>query len=154
VGHLVGVSVDKDGFFNELHPKLAPVSTAAEGVFLAGCAQGVKDIPDTVAQASAAASKAIGLLAQGEVEIDPIKAYVTEERCSGCGECVLTCPYSAISLSASTARAEVNVALCKGCGTCVGACVSHAIDVSHFEDEQLMAELVGIMNRPGEFVVV
>jgi heterodisulfide reductase subunit A len=154
VGHLVGVSVGKDGFFNELHPKLAPVSTAAAGVFLAGCAQGVKDIPDTVAQASAAASKVIGLLAQGEVEIDPIKAYVTEERCSGCGECVLTCPYSAISLSATTGRAEVNVALCKGCGTCVGACVSHAIDVSHFEDEQLMAELMGIMNRPGEFVLV
>ena len=154
LGHLVGVSVGKDGFFNELHPKLAPVSTAADGVFLAGCAQGVKDIPDTVAQASAAASKVIGLLAQGEVEIDPVKAYVTEERCSGCGECVLTCPYNAISLDASSGHANVNAALCKGCGTCVGACVSHAIDVSHFEDEQLMAELVGIMNRPGEFVLV
>jgi len=152
LGHLVGVSVGKDGFFNELHPKLAPVSTAADGVFLAGCAQGVKDIPDTVAQASAAASKVIGLLAKGEVEIDPIRAHVTEERCSGCGECVLTCPYNAISLKNS--HAEVNVALCKGCGTCVGACVSHAIDVSHFEDGQLMAELVGMMNRPGEWVVV
>jgi heterodisulfide reductase subunit A2 len=152
LGHLVGVSVDKDGFFNELHPKLAPVSTAAEGVFLAGCAQGVKDIPDTVAQASAAASKVIGLLAKREIEMDPVKAYVTEERCSGCGECVLTCPYSAISLV--DGHASVNLALCKGCGTCVGTCVSHAIDVTHFEDQQLMAELVGIMQRPGEFVLV
>ncbi len=152
VGQLVGVSVGKDGFFNELHPKLAPVNTSADGVFLAGCAQGVKDIPDTVAQASAAASKVIGLLAQGEVEIDPVTAHVIDERCSGCGECVLTCPYSAIALADGCA--EVNEALCKGCGTCVGACVSHAIDVSHFEDEQLMAELVGMMNRPGELVLV
>ena len=152
LGHLVGVSVGKDGFFNELHPKLAPVNTAADGVFLAGCAQGVKDIPDTVAQASAAASKAIGLLAKGEVDIDPIKAQVTVERCSGCGECILTCPYNAISLV--DGNAEVNSALCKGCGTCVGACVSHAIEVNHFSDEQLMAELLGIMNRPGEFVLV
>jgi heterodisulfide reductase subunit A len=152
LGHLVGVSVDKDGFFNELHPKLAPVNTAAEGIFLAGCAQGVKDIPDTVAQASAAASKVIGLLARKEIEMDPVKAHVTEERCSGCGECVLTCPYSAISLV--DGRASVNVALCKGCGTCVGTCVSHAIDVTQFQDEQLMAELMGIMQRPGEFVLV
>jgi len=151
VGQLVGVSVGKDGFFNELHPKLAPVNTAAEGVFLAGCAQGVKDIPDTVAQASAAASKVVGLLAKGEVELDPVKAHVTVERCSGCGECVWTCPYDAISLVDGCA--EVNVALCKGCGTCVGSCVSHAIDVSHFEDEQLMAELAGMMNRPGEWVL-
>jgi heterodisulfide reductase subunit A len=154
LGQMAGVSVGKDGFFNELHPKLAPVSTASDGVFLAGCAQGVKDIPDSVAQASAAASKVIGLLSKGKVEIDPIKAYVMEERCSGCGECVLTCPYNAISLHATKGCAEVNAALCKGCGTCAGACVSHAIDISHFEDGQLMAELVGMLNRPGEFVLV
>jgi heterodisulfide reductase subunit A len=147
-----GVSVGKDGFFNELHPKLAPVNTAADGVFVAGCAQGVKDIPDTVAQASAAASKVIGLLAKGEVQIDPIKASVDEARCSGCGECVMTCPYSAITLV--DGHASVNAALCKGCGTCVGACVSHAIGVAHFEDEQLMAEVLGMMNRPGELVLV
>ena len=154
LGQMAGVSVGKDGFFTELHPKLAPVSTASDGVFLAGCAQGAKDIPDSVAQASAAASKVVGLLSKDKVEIDPIKAHVIEERCSGCGECVLTCPYNAISLHATKGCAEVNVALCKGCGTCSGACVSHAIDISHFEDGQLMAELVGMLNRPGEFVLV
>ena len=96
LGKLFGVSVDKDGFFAEAHPKLKPVDTTTAGVFLAGCCQSPKDIPDTVAQASAARSKAIGLLGQGEIDIDPTVAEVDRDKCSGCGECILACPYNAI----------------------------------------------------------
>jgi heterodisulfide reductase subunit A len=145
VGKLFGVSVDKDGFFSEAHPKLKPVDTTTAGVFLAGCCQSPKDIPDTVAQASAAASKTIGLLARGEIDIDPAIAEVDREKCSGCGECILSCPYNAIERVEG--KAQVNVALCKGCGTCVGACLAKAITGHHFTDEELIAQIEGIFER-------
>ena len=145
LSRLFGVSVDKDGFFAEAHPKLRPVSTNTDGIFLAGCCQSPKDIPDTVAQASGAASQAIVLLNRGEVEIEPTVAEVIEDRCSGCGECVLVCPYRAIELVED--KAKVNAALCKGCGTCAGACLAKAIIAHHFTDEELVAELTGIFER-------
>jgi heterodisulfide reductase subunit A len=145
VGKLFGVSVDKDGFFSEAHPKLKPVDTTTAGVFLAGCCQSPKDIPDTVAQASAAASKTIGLLARGEIDIDPAIAEVDREKCSGCGECILSCPYNAIERVEG--KAQVNVALCKGCGTCVGACLAKAITAHHFTDEELIAQIEGMFER-------
>jgi heterodisulfide reductase subunit A len=150
LGKLFGVTVDKDGFFAEEHPKLKPVDTTTAGVFLAGCCQSPKDIPDTVAQASAAAAKAIGLLARKEINIDPTIAEVDPEKCSGCGECLLACPYNAIERvqdKDGRAHAQVNVALCKGCGTCVGACLAKAITGHHFTDEELVAQIEGIFER-------
>jgi heterodisulfide reductase subunit A len=144
IARLFSVSQGKEGFFTEAHPKLRPVDTTTDGVFLAGCCQGPKDIPDTVAQASAAASRALILLSQGEVEIEPVTAEVIAERCSGCGECVLSCAYSAITVE--DGKAVVNAALCKGCGTCAGACLAKAIVLHHFTDEELVAELEGIFS--------
>ncbi len=148
LGKLFGVSGDKDGFFAEAHPKLRPVDTTTAGVFLAGCCQSPKDIPDTVAQASAAASKTIGLLARGEIDIDPTVAEVDRDKCSGCGECILACPYTAIERVEG--KAQVNVALCKGCGTCVGACLAKAITGHHFTDQELIAQIEGIFERDPE----
>ena len=145
IGKMFGVSVGKDGFFTEAHPKLKPVDTTTAGVFLAGCAQGPRDIPDTVAQASGAASRALILLNQGEVEIEPTVAEVIRERCSGCGECILACPFNAIERV--DGKAQVNIALCKGCGTCVGACLAKAIIGHHFTDDELIAQVEGIFER-------
>ena len=145
VGKLFGVSVGKDGFFTEAHPKLKPVDTTTAGVFLAGTCQGPKDIPDTVAQASGAAARAMVLLGQGEIDIDPTVAEVDPAKCSGCGECILACPYDAIERVEG--KAQVNVALCKGCGTCVAACLAKAITGHHFTDEELVAQIEGIFER-------
>jgi heterodisulfide reductase subunit A2 len=145
LGKLFGVTVDKDGFFAEEHPKLKPVDTTTAGVFLAGACQSPKDIPDTVAQASAAASKVLGLLSKREIPIDPAVAEVDRDKCSGCGECILACPYKAIERVEG--KAQVNIALCKGCGTCVGACLAKAITAHHFTDEELIAQIEGIFER-------
>lgn len=143
LGQLLGISRDKDGWFAEAHPKLRPVDSNTDGIFLAGCAQFPKDIPDAVAQASGAASQVVRLLNRGEVSIDPAVAEVIEERCSGCGECVLVCPYSAIQIVDE--HAWVNPTLCKGCGTCAAACLAKAIHANHFTDEELVAEVVGVL---------
>jgi heterodisulfide reductase subunit A2 len=145
LGRLFGVTLDKDGFFAEEHPKLKPVDTTTGGVFLAGACQSPKDIPDTVAQASAAASKVLGLLSRREIEIDPAVAEVDRDKCSGCGECILACPYKAIERVEG--KAQVNIALCKGCGTCVGACLAKAITAHHFTDQEIVAEIEGIFER-------
>jgi heterodisulfide reductase subunit A len=151
VGKLFGVSTGKDGFFTEAHPKLRPVDTMTDGVFLTGCCQGPKDIPDSVAQASGAAAKAIVLLSKDEIEVDPTVAEVIREKCSGCGECILACPYNAIERVEG--KAQVNVTLCKGCGTCVGACLAKAIIGHHFTDEELVAQIEGIFERDPEPVL-
>jgi heterodisulfide reductase subunit A len=148
LGKLFGVSVDKDGFFAEEHPKLKPVDTTTAGVFLAGCCQSPKDVPDTVSQASAAAAKVAGLLSKREIDIDPTVAEVDRDKCSGCGECILVCPYHAIERVEG--KAQVNAALCKGCGTCVGACLAKAITGYHFTDEELVAQIAGIFERDPE----
>ena len=145
VRRLFSISKSPDGFFLERHPKLDPTSTATDGVFIAGCAQGPKDIPDTVAQASSAAARILSVLAKGEVEIDPVRAMVQEEYCSGCKICNNLCPYSAIEFLAEKKVSHVNEALCKGCGTCVAACPSSAMTGHGFTDAQILAELDGIM---------
>jgi heterodisulfide reductase subunit A2 len=134
-----------DGWFLERHPKLAPVSTFTDGVFLAGCCQGPKDIPDSVAQAGAAAAEAMALIDAGRIELEPNTAYIREEDCSGCKTCVPLCPYTAISYSEDTKKAKINEVLCKGCGTCVAACPSGAIGQNLFEDDQIFEEIEGVL---------
>jgi heterodisulfide reductase subunit A len=136
-----------DGFFLERHPKLAPVSTFTDGVFLAGCCQGPKDIPDTVAQAGAAAAEAMALIDAGYVEMEPNTAHVNEEVCAGCKTCITMCPYHAVSFIRETQTSRVNEALCKGCGTCVAACPSGAIKQNLFQDEEIFEEIEGILTN-------
>ena len=135
-----------DGFFLERHPKLAPVSTFTDGVFLAGCCQGPKDIPDTVAQAGAAAAEAMALIDAGYVEMEPNTAHVDEVVCAGCKTCITMCPYHAVSFIKETRTSRVNEVLCKGCGTCVAACPSGAIRQNLFQDEEIFEEIEGLMN--------
>jgi len=143
VSALFGLSRTADGWFAESHPKLKPVETNTDGVFLAGCAQGPKDVPDTVGHAGAAAAAVLGLLNRGEVTISPATAEVNRTRCVGCGDCLLVCPYTAIARV--DGKAQINAALCKGCGTCVATCPSGAIEAWHFTDEQIIAQIEGVL---------
>jgi len=145
VGRLFGVSRSADGFFLERHPKLDPVATTTDGVFIAGCCQGPKDIPDTVAQASAAAARALANAVRGTVEIEPTTAVVDEEICGGCRTCNPLCPFGAISFVEEARVSRVNEALCKGCGVCAAACPSGAISARHFTTQQLLAEIEGAL---------
>jgi heterodisulfide reductase subunit A2 len=145
IAHLLGLSRSPDGFFLERHPKLDPFSTVNDGVYIAGCAQGPKDIPDSVAQASATAGRALSIISKGEVELDPIRAFINEDSCSGCRICNNLCPYGAIDFLEETKVSMVNDALCKGCGTCVAACPAGAITGKGFSDEQIYAELEGLL---------
>jgi heterodisulfide reductase subunit A len=142
---LLHISASGDGFLLERHPKLDPVGTASDGIYIAGCAQGPKDIPDTVAQASAAASKMLGWMARGEMTIDPIKAEIQEELCGGCRVCNALCPYNAISWVEDKKVARIEEALCKGCGICVAACPASAIAGAGFTDQQIYAEIGGLL---------
>jgi len=134
-----------DGFFLEKHPKLEPVATVTDGVFVVGCAQGPKDVPDTVAQASAGAAEALSLIDRGTVEVEAATAVVAEELCSGCRVCPPLCPYNAITFDEEKKVAEINDVLCKGCGVCVAACPAAAITGRHFTDKQIFAEIEGLL---------
>jgi len=145
VRRLFNISCATEGFFLERHPKLAPVNTFTDGIFLAGCCQGPRDIPDTVAQAGAAAAEALALIDAGSVEVEPNTAYVLEEVCSGCRTCVPLCPYNAISFDLQKNRAQIHPVLCKGCGTCVAACPTGSIRQHLFEDEEIFEEIEGVL---------
>ena len=145
VRRLFNMSCGSEGFFLERHPKLAPVNTFTDGIFLAGACQGPKDIPDTVAQAGAAAAEAMLLIDKGYVEQEPNTAFVLESECSGCKSCVSLCPYNAISFDEITKKAKINEALCKGCGTCAGACPSGSIVQNLFEDSEIFSEIKGVL---------
>ncbi len=142
---LLHLTLSGDGFFLEAHPKLRPVDTFVNGIFIAGCCQGPKDIQDTVSQGSAAASRAATILSQEELEIDPLIAMVDEEVCTGCGICVEVCPYEARTLNERKRIAEVNDALCAGCGGCIAACPSNASTHKNFTKKQLMNMVDDIM---------
>ncbi len=145
VRRLFNISCSTEGFFLERHPKLAPVSTFTEGIFLAGCCQGPKDIPDSVAQAGAAAGEALALIDAGSIELEPNTAHVLAEACSGCKTCVPMCPYQAISFNETEKKAQINEVLCKGCGTCVAACPSGSIQQNLFEDDEIFEEIAGVL---------
>jgi heterodisulfide reductase subunit A len=143
VSQLFGISRSRDGFFMERHPKLAPVETTSEGIYLAGSCQSPKDIPDSVAQAGAAASAALSLMDQGVIALDPSIAEVNPLLCAGCGQCVSACPYLAIELDKNVAK--INGYLCKGCGTCAATCPNKAMSLIHYDDQQLVAEIIGVL---------
>ena len=145
VAQVFGISQSADRFFMEAHPKLRPVSTNVDGIFLAGCCQGPKDIPDTVAQASAAAAEAISLATQGEIEVEPITATIDPDLCAGCKLCMEICSYSAIDFLDAKGISMVNEALCKGCGACTAICPSKAARQNHFTQGQVLAEVEGMV---------
>jgi heterodisulfide reductase subunit A2 len=145
IARLLNLSTDKQGFFMERHPKLAPLATMSEGIFIAGVCQGPKDIPDTVAQALGAAAEALTIVVKDKMELEATTAMVNPAACSGCQNCVRVCPYGAPAFNYEKRVSEINEALCKGCGLCASVCPSSAIIARHFTNEQVLAEMEGLM---------
>jgi heterodisulfide reductase subunit A len=145
LARIFGISRSADGFFLERHPKLAPTSTLTEGIFLAGTCQGPKDIPDSVSSADAAAACALALIDRGVTEIEPYVAWIDEILCKGCQTCIDACPFSAISFDEERKVAVVEEVLCKGCGLCVIECPAHIPTLRHFKDDQILAEVEGVL---------
>lgn len=137
---------DSYGFLKEVHPKLRPVESATTGIFIAGAAHGPKDIPDTVAQASAAASKALGILTQEKLQHEPVVCTVDEDVCAACHVCESVCPYGAITVGEV---AEVNEVLCEGCGTCVAACPTGAASLRNYRNDQIIAMIRAALRAGG-----
>jgi len=144
---IFGISCSADGWYIEKHPKLDPVATMTEGIFIAGVVQGPKDIPASVAQGAAAAARVLGRIQQKEIALEPVRATIDAGKCSGCRVCNELCPYSAITFLADKGVSEVNPALCQGCGTCIAACPAGAISGTGFSDEQILAQLNGLLLR-------
>jgi heterodisulfide reductase subunit A len=136
-----------DNFFLETHPKLAPVNTATDGVFIAGCCEGAKDIPDTVAQASAAAAKALSLISKGKVTTQAAVSHVDETICHGCGRCEEICTFHAPTIISKNGGlvSSVNEALCKGCGACAVVCPTGAISIRHFNMQEIESLVDGLL---------
>ncbi len=145
VSRKFGISCNGSGFFTELHPKLDPVATMSKGIFIAGCAQGPKDIPASVVQGAAAAARVLGTIQQKSLDLEPVLAQVIDQKCSGCRICSNLCPFNAIGFDLERQISTINPALCQGCGTCVSACPSHAISGTQFSTEQILAQLHGLL---------
>ncbi len=154
VAQKFGISCSADDWFIERHPKLDPVATMTDGVFVAGACQGPKDIPASVAQGAAAAARVLSIIGQGEIEIEAATAIVDEITCVGCTQCVSSCPYQAIEFLTDKGKAHVIEALCKGCGTCVGTCLPKSISLRHFTDDQIVSEMIGAMQVMKSFQTV
>jgi len=144
VARIVNISQDKEGWFIESHPKLEPVATTTDGIFIAGTCVAPKDIPDTVAQARAAAARILARIAKEKIEVDALYSEVNENLCSGCRLCNTLCPYSAIEFLEDKKVSHIISALCKGCGVCVASCPSTAIKGRHFTDQQVLAQIDGL----------
>jgi heterodisulfide reductase subunit A2 len=152
---MLGLQLTSDGFFLEAHPKLAPVDSATRGVFYAGCAEGPKDIKETVTQASAAAARAIRLMHKGEIWTEPITSEVITAHCKACGKCAEVCPYNAITVDVKKKTpAVVNTAACAGCGTCAAECRFGAITMNHFTDRQILNQIDTLLDdTPAEKIL-
>lgn len=143
--HMFGISCSANGWFTEKHPKLDPVATMTEGIFIAGAATGPKDIPASVSQGSAAAARVLSYIERGQLALEPVRASVIQERCSGCRICNNLCPFNAILFHEDEMVSEINQALCQGCGTCVAACPAGAITGTGFSNEQVFAQIDGLL---------
>jgi len=147
VGKLFGIACGASGWYTERHPKLDPVATMTEGIYIAGCVQGPKDIPASVTQGAAAAARVLGKIRQGVISLEPVRASINETQCSGCRICNGLCPFNAITFIEDDKVSSINPALCQGCGTCVAACPAGAISGTGFSDQQIMAQIDGLLLR-------
>jgi len=156
VQEMLTLQKTSDGFYLEAHPKLQPVDAATRGIFFAGCAEGPKDIKESVTQASAAAARAMRLMNPGQLKVESITAEVDPEKCTSCGICVKVCPYNAISVDTRAKKpAVVTTAACSGCGTCSAECPADAIEMHHFTDAQIEAQVDAILEeKTDERIVV
>jgi len=149
VARLFSLSCRADGFLLEAHPKLAPVNTPTDGIFIAGCCAGPKDIPDTVAQASAAAAKALSLIGKGKVELEAAIAQIDDSLCQGCGRCEEVCDFHAAKVTNKNGIlvSTINETLCKGCGACGVVCPTGAISIKHFTRKQILSMVEALSER-------
>jgi heterodisulfide reductase subunit A len=145
VSQLFKLARSDDGFFMERHPKLGPVETGVDGVYLAGACQSPKDITEAVAHAKAAASAALIPMLRHQVKVESAVSNAIPEMCAGCGLCAANCPYGALAVDTRLGAIRVNPALCKGCGACSNICPSNAIKVEHFRPEQILAQIDGLL---------
>lgn len=148
---IMGLQLTPDGFYLEAHPKLQPVDAATRGIFYAGCAEGPKDIKESVTQASAAAVRAVRLMHKGEISSEPITSEIIVEKCKACGKCAEVCPYNAISVDVKNKKpAVVNSAACAGCGTCAAECHFDAITMNHYTDQQILGQVDAMLTTEPE----
>ncbi len=148
IQEMLALQKSADGFYLEAHPKLQPVDSATRGIFFAGCAEGPKDIRESVTQASASASRAMRLMAPGKLKVEAITAEVDPVECTSCGICATVCPYNAIQVETKAKiPAEVTIAACSGCGTCAAECPEGAIEMHHFTDRQIEAQIDAILEQ-------
>ena len=145
VARLVNISRDKDGWFIESHPKLDPVATTTDGIFIAGACSSPKGITESVAQARAAVARILARISQGEITVDAVYSEVQDRFCSGCRICNTVCPYGAIEYDAEKKKSLIISAVCKACGCCAVACPSGAIKARHFTDEQVYAQIEALL---------
>jgi heterodisulfide reductase subunit A len=157
IKQLLTLSTTEDGFFLESHPKLKPVDAPTQGVYFAGCAEGPKDVKDSVTQASAAAARAQIILNRPKIKLEPVVAWIDPELCNACGRCVRACPFHAITGgdAKQKIKAEVIEAMCQGCGTCAPECNFDAITINQFTDAQIEAQIdAALAHDPHERILV
>jgi heterodisulfide reductase subunit A len=145
VAHVANISRDRDGWFIESHPKLDPVATTTDGVFIAGACQAPKDVPEAVAQARAAVARILAKISRGEIAVDGVYSEVDERLCAGCRKCSSLCPYTAITFDEVKKRSVIVSAACKACGCCSAGCPCGAIQTRHFNDQQLYAQIEAVL---------
>jgi heterodisulfide reductase subunit A len=145
IARLVNISCDKDGWFIESHPKLDPVATTTDGVYIAGACQFPRDIPESVVQGRAAVARILAKVAQGKIDVDAVYSEVQDKLCSGCQTCNPVCPYGAIEYLGEKHLSHIISAVCKACGCCAAACPAGAIKVRHYTDEQIYGQIEGVL---------
>jgi heterodisulfide reductase subunit A len=147
LGGMLDLTMDTSGFFEELHGRMSPTSSKVAGVYFAGTCHGPKDIQQSISEGMAATAGILSSILEGKkMELEPIRASVLEEKCSGCKICLSVCPYKAISFIDDKKVSFINNVICQGCGTCVSACPSGVIAGAHFTNDQIFAEIQGVFS--------